>query len=636
MNNPSLDVTMRAQLDQLGADFDKASSMADDAIDKINQKFAGLNPGVGDMFSGMAVALAGAAAGAYGLYQTFVQIKGQMAEIAQLAQYLNTTTDRVQAFQFAGTTAGVGGDQALKDLENVGRLLNDAQRNENSLTRLLDENNTAYKDREGHLISINDLLTKGANLVANAGSYADKTEIAKMLGLTQQWVPVLEKGGEAFNQIAQSAISSGNYIDQSTIQKAKAFDDAWKQSSAKLAANFKAALGDIAGWLDGLIEKANNPGKGSSVKSPADAQALANRYFDIGEILRRQENHEAQDPAMVQRALDNLVKSPNAEPWMIDFLRKLAPEAKVAAGALDQVTAAAARAAQAYHSPGADQALRNMPAPTGNGTSKVPAKKDDTEDAYDRQVQQIQKRTAEYQAETEAVGLNTEAKISMKAASDLLVAVDRAGIPLTQQRLDQINQLADAEGKAAQESANAAQKFQQTNQLIQFGGDSMIQVLDGVRTKSMTAQQAVLQLANSLITAMEKAVLLGQGPVAGLFGTAAAAGTGGTGGLLGAIFGGYRADGGAVTGGNAFVVGERGPEIFVPGNSGMIIPNDAATRSAVGGGSFHINVDLSGANGDQAIAEASRRAAYAGAGMALMQFNRGFPARQDSLDLLGS
>lgn len=53
---------------------------------------------------------------------------------------------------------------------------------------------------------------------------------------------------------------------------------------------------------------------------------------------------------------------------------------------------------------------------------------------------------------------------------------------------------------------------------------------------------------------------------------------GGGGGLLGALggfFGGARADGGSVTGGKTYLVGERGPELFTAGRTGTITPNDA-------------------------------------------------------------
>ncbi len=47
-----------------------------------------------------------------------------------------------------------------------------------------------------------------------------------------------------------------------------------------------------------------------------------------------------------------------------------------------------------------------------------------------------------------------------------------------------------------------------------------------------------------------------------------------------------RAAGGPVTGGKGYVVGERGPEIFVPGRSGTIIPNQGS------GGESHVSVSV--------------------------------------------
>ena len=62
-----------------------------------------------------------------------------------------------------------------------------------------------------------------------------------------------------------------------------------------------------------------------------------------------------------------------------------------------------------------------------------------------------------------------------------------------------------------------------------------------------------------------------------------------TGGLLGSIF---RAEGGPVKRGGSFVVGERGPELFTPGVSGMITPNHALGGST----SVVVNVDASGSS----------------------------------------
>ena len=54
----------------------------------------------------------------------------------------------------------------------------------------------------------------------------------------------------------------------------------------------------------------------------------------------------------------------------------------------------------------------------------------------------------------------------------------------------------------------------------------------------------------------------------------------------------FKAEGGPVKGGGSYIVGERGPEMFSPGVSGMITPNHAL------GGSTNIvvNVDASGSS----------------------------------------
>ena len=81
------------------------------------------------------------------------------------------------------------------------------------------------------------------------------------------------------------------------------------------------------------------------------------------------------------------------------------------------------------------------------------------------------------------------------------------------------------------------------------------------------------------------------------FGASASGGKGkGIGGFLGKILGGLFADGGRPPVGKASIVGERGPELFVPKVAGTIIPNDA-----IGGGDnttnmVTVNVDASGSS----------------------------------------
>jgi len=75
------------------------------------------------------------------------------------------------------------------------------------------------------------------------------------------------------------------------------------------------------------------------------------------------------------------------------------------------------------------------------------------------------------------------------------------------------------------------------------------------------------------------------------------------GGILGFLTGGKLAEGGRAAGGKSFLVGEKGPELFVPSRSGNVIPNDK-----LGGGgntSVTVNVDASGSSveGDESDSE---------------------------------
>ena len=92
-------------------------------------------------------------------------------------------------------------------------------------------------------------------------------------------------------------------------------------------------------------------------------------------------------------------------------------------------------------------------------------------------------------------------------------------------------------------------------------------------------------------------------------------------------FGGARALGGPVSAGTAYLVGERGPELFSPGRSGTIIPNNALSRGPSGGGNtFNFSGNLLTpefwAQINDGHAEAARKGASGGAQMALGALGR--------------
>ena len=88
------------------------------------------------------------------------------------------------------------------------------------------------------------------------------------------------------------------------------------------------------------------------------------------------------------------------------------------------------------------------------------------------------------------------------------------------------------------------------------------------------ANQAIAELARIQLKALATNAILGLADRGGATGRI----FGGIASFLG--IGGARADGGPVSGGQTYLVGERGPELFSPKRSGNIIPNDAIGNSS--------------------------------------------------------
>ena len=118
--------------------------------------------------------------------------------------------------------------------------------------------------------------------------------------------------------------------------------------------------------------------------------------------------------------------------------------------------------------------------------------------------------------------------------------------------------------------------------------DAISSAVEGTKTLGEVAANVLRNIANRLLDI---------GVNLALFGVPTGFGKKDSGGLLSSIFG--RANGGAVGAGRPYLVGERGPELFVPGAQGNIVPNNA-----MGGANVTVNVDASGSsvegNADQA------------------------------------
>lgn len=213
---------------------------------------------------------------------------------------------------------------------------------------------------------------------------------------------------------------------------------------------------------------------------------------------------------------------------------------------------------------------------TGDGKSK-------TEDDYQREIRQIQEATKALGLEAEMVGKSTYERDLATEKLKLETAAKREGKTITAEMAAEIDKEAAAHAKATVVLEKANEARQDMQELQRFAGQEISSFFSDIVSGGKNAEEALMNLIKRLADAALQAALLGDGPLASIFGTKAS--NGNVGGIIGTLFGGFRAEGGPVSAGRAYVVGERRPELFVPSTAGSILPALPSIPQAAGGAS---------------------------------------------------
>ena len=241
---------------------------------------------------------------------------------------------------------------------------------------------------------------------------------------------------------------------------------------------------------------------------------------------------------------------------------------------------------------------------------KKQEKFEDTIEGLDHQLALARATTEE-----ERERLRIEEKIRKLRKDDKLSDPQLAGIKLRMEALAEENNLINTFIKQTKEQIEKLNNpMFQLIELSKTLGNAFAESFRGIIDGSMTAQQALanlfqrtadhfLDMAAQMIAAQIKMQILNiglsffgggnPGKALNLAGVSEYSNVNANTRVMGF------ADGGRPPVGRPSIVGERGPELFVPGASGTIIPNHA-----MGGANVTVNVDASGSNvegdGDQA------------------------------------
>lgn len=236
-------------------------------------------------------------------------------------------------------------------------------------------------------------------------------------------------------------------------------------------------------------------------------------------------------------------------------------------------------------------------------------------DEYERLSKRIAETTAELVAETEAQrGINPliedygYAAEKARLERELLNAAEAAGKTITPALRAEIAALADQYAIAGVESARLAEQQDQLRESMEDMQALGKDVLGGFVDDLMNGATATEAVANGLKKIAARLIDIGLNQIfSGLF----PSGGGASGNFLQALFGGFRAGGGPVEAGKAYVVGEKRPELFVPDRAGTIVPQvpDMPDMAGLRSGhsitmTFEPSVHVSGGGNAQEVAAA--------------------------------
>jgi len=585
-----LTLTLEANIKTFERDMEKARRAADKSLGDIEKKAKTSSSGVegaldriakqtsrtSQIFANFAGTLLGNLAGKIGgaaLSGAIAAVTTELTTLGEAARRADLSVANMQAIRDLAGLKGIKQATVDSDIQGLGGAAAEQLRDgEGKLFELFEANNLKLTDRAGKLKTINQLLIDAAGLVQNSNNAFDASKIVEMLGLSKDWVSVLREGPDTVRRIIDEGTAANSSLAE-MVTKAEAFDKAWSEAAKNVGTVLKnmamdalSYLGDLITFIDTSISK---------MQTLTDEQRLA--ALTSGDLIG---------------AATGFGHVPDAE---VPFR-------------------------------GRELTIGGKDKPKTGKATVIPKKKEksgaETKDEYDREISSIEKKTRALEGEAAAVGLTVFEGAKAEALAKLNLAAKQAEIDLSPAQIAANLKIAESYAAISEKLKNLQLANQQFIELQNFAGQSMIDIFKGAASGADGLRSAIKKLADSLLDATFQAMILGKGPLAGLFGTGNAS-NGGVGGLIGGIFSAFgggatlpgRAAGGPVTGGRPYLIGEKGPEIMVPGHSGAVFP--IAMGGGRGAGGNNVNVQqsfvISGAfTKDDARAMAAQAATQAG------------------------
>jgi hypothetical protein len=455
--------------------------------------------------------MAGALTGIFGaltldsVVKQFKEVNAELIRMDEQAKRTKMSLNEIAGLNRVGADAGVTGAQIDTGLRGLTAKMQELRDGEGDLAKLLDDNNVKYRDREGKLLASNELLRVAADLLNRASTEQDKIDIARLFGLTEEWVRILENGPRAFQASIEKANELGAVLDEATVRRAREFDAAWNAAWAAFGVNAKSMIFEV-------------------MKSLGDAIDMATRLLRIIPDARRAMSNEpsALNGPVNDTSGGNFSQDPNFQ----------------GQGFLGGRTAPVPS-----DRPPASQILGNTVLNRGNrGGGRAPSGGGTQVSQIKNYIEGLERANELLEAEARVIGKSAAEREKALAIVRAEQAAKQEGRSLTQEEIANTSRLAEEKARLTEQIRQQEQAQKAVNDATMFFGQAAVSGLSDIVSGGKNAERAMMNLTKRLADASLQALLLGQGPLAGMFGTSPGT-AGGVGGLFGLGLSAFRGGG---------------------------------------------------------------------------------------------
>ena len=591
--------------DEIGKDFERTNKKLTRGFDDIGASAAGLRGALGPLGAAIAGALSVssilAATDAFTRTQNALKVAGlEGAELTKVYQDLFSIAQK----------QGAPIEQLSRLYGQLSQAQGDLKVSSQDILQVVDATGAALRvsgvpasQASGAILGLSQALSGGT---LRAEEFNQMLEGGLRPVLQAAATQIEEAGGSVgkLRQLVTEGEISSRLFFEAIKRGAPALDDLSRRAdgtTSQAINRLRNSLERLAGEMNnatGLSQSVADRLNDIATAADAGATAIPGLIKQFQNYVKAADNIIMRGPRLLQiLALAQIA----ANPLAFEGLQNRIPAADTTppgfnAGRFDNPSASeAAREARR------GRALSNLPAPPPRLSTSDPRFRNEADDDeggggaakrisdYDREVAALNKRTEALRLDIATFGLSAQAISKAKIEQELLNALQKDGVVASEAQRLKIGELATAFTETEARLKSMKDEQAAFNELQKFIGTNISSFFSDVVSGGKNAEEALSRLIKKLADTALQAALLGEGPLASIFGTK------GSGGIIGALFSGFapgRSLGGRVMGGQPYTVGENGSETFVPSQNGRIL-NASQMRRAGEGQAAPVNLNLS-------------------------------------------